>query len=227
MLPKLILSLLLSPLQYCLLTVASDPDPVQDYCIPNPRFNPNIIRTHKLLSSILPCKNASEVTAHDFVFSGMKNFVPNFSDTGLSTISVSPTLFPGLNTLGMSFSRAELDVGGINPPHFHPRATEIAFLVKGSIYSGFVDSSNRVFAKVIQAGEVTVYPRGLVHFQMNVGDKPAMIFGSFNSQNPGIQKIPAAVFGSGIEEELLEKAFGMSSRQIGLMRKRFEPKKAK
>ncbi|PKI49328.1 hypothetical protein CRG98_030256 [Punica granatum] len=127
----------------------------------------------------------------------------------------------------MSFSRAELDVGGINPPHFHPRATEIAFLVKGSIYSGFVDSSNRVFAKVIQAGEVTVYPRGLVHFQMNVGDKPAMIFGSFNSQNPGIQKIPAAVFGSGIEEELLEKAFGMSSRQIGLMRKRFEPKKAK
>lgn len=203
-------------------TLASDPDPVQDYCLPNPKSG--AIRTAHL--TILPCKNSSEATTDDFVFSGMK--VPgNFTDTGLAAISVNPTIFPGINTLGMSFVRADLKVGGINPPHFHPRATEIAYIVQGSVYSGFVDSTNRVFARVIEQGEVMVFPRGLVHFQMNVGKTPATVFGSFNSQNPGMQKIPAAIFGSGINDKLLEKAFGLSPKQIALMRRRFDPKRVR
>lgn len=206
----------------CATTLASDPDPVQDYCIPNPRFGSIRSISHLL---ILPCKNSTEATDDDFIFSGMKE-AGNFSDTGLASIPVNPTVFPGLNTLGMSFVRADLKVGGINPPHFHPRATEIAYVVQGSVYSGFVDSTNRVFAAIIEQGEVMVYPRGLVHFQMNVGKKPATIFGSFNSQSPGLQKIPSAVFGSGINEELLEKAFGLSSKQIGKMRRRFDPERS-
>ena len=202
----------------CITTFASDPDPIQDYCIPNPRFGSIKTISHLL---ILPCKNSSEVTIYDFVFSGMK-LAGNFSDAGLASIPVNPTVFPGLNTLGMSFARADLRVGGINPPHFHPRATEIAYVVQGSVYSGFVDSTNKVFARIIEQGEVMVYPRGLVHFQMNVGKKHATIFGSFNSQSPGLQKIPSVVFGSGINEELLEKAFGLSSKQIGKMRRKFD-----
>lgn len=62
---------------------------------------------------------------------------------------------------------------------------------------------------------------------MNVGDKPATLFGSFNSQNPGMQKIPYAVFGSGIDERLLQKAFGLSTQQIKAMRRRFDPKRAR
>lgn len=205
---------------YSATTLASDPDPIQDFCIPNPKFGS--IKTAHL--AILPCKNASEATTDDFVFSGMK-LAGNFSDTGLATIPVNPVVFPGINTLGMSFVRADLNVGGINPPHFHPRATEIAYVVQGSVYSGFVDSTNRVFARILEQGEVMVYPRGLMHFQMNVGKKPATVFGSFNSQNPGLQKIPVAIFGSGINDELLEKAFGLSQKQIGVMRRRFEPKK--
>jgi len=96
-----------------------------------------------------------------------------------------------------------------------------------SMYLGFVDSNNRVFARVLEQGEIMVLPKGLVHFMMNVGDEPATLFGSFNSQNPGIQKIPSAVFGSGIDEELLQKAFGLSSKQIGTLRKKFDPKTAR
>lgn len=100
-------------------------------------------------------------------------------------------------------------------------------MVQGKVYSGFVDSNNRVFARVLEQGEIMVLPKGLVHFMMNVGDEPATLFGSFNSQNPGIQKIPSAVFGSGIDEELLQKAFGLSSKQIGTLRKKFDPKTAR
>lgn len=207
------------------ITLASDPDPIQDFCIPNPRLG-SINSPHHALLTILPCKNSSEVTTEDFVFSGTKA-AGNFSDTGLAVISVSPTNFPGLNTLGMSFARADIEVGGINPPHFHPRATELVHVIQGKVYSGFVDSTNRVFARILEQGEVMVFPRGLVHFLMNVGDEPAKLFGSFNSQNPGMQKIPSAIFGSGIDEELLQKAFGLSSKQIGTMRKKFDPKKAR
>ncbi|KAA8518586.1 hypothetical protein F0562_016060 [Nyssa sinensis] len=201
-------------------TVIHYPDPVQDFCIPNTKAG--TIRTVRF--NIIPCKNSTEVIPDDFIFSGIKS-PGNFSDTGLSAISVNPAIFPGLNTLGMSFVRADLKVGGINAPHFHPRATEIVYVVQGRLYSGFVDSTNRVFAKVIEQGEVMVFPRGLVHFQMNVGKSAATIFGSFNSQNPGMQKIPSAIFGSGIDDELLEKAFGLTSRQIRMMKRRFIPKK--
>lgn len=190
----------------------SDPDPIQDFCIPSREESATTIQ----------CKNSSLVTVEDFVFSGIK-FPGKFSQTGLSATSVNANIFPGLNTLGMSFVRADFDINGINVPHLHPRATEVAFVVEGRVYSGFVDTQNKVFARVLDKGEVMVFPRGLVHFQMNVGDKPATILGSFNSQNPGLLRIPSAIFGSGIRDDLLEKAFGLSSEDMAKLKRRFAP----
>ncbi|XP_065864499.1 germin-like protein subfamily 3 member 2 [Euphorbia lathyris] len=190
-------------------TLASDPDPLRDFCI-------------LINSSDSSCKNASEVTAENFVFSGLKSH-GKFDEMGLSSIPANVNVFPGLNTLGMSMVRADFEVDGVNVPHFHPIATEVAYVVEGKLYSGFVDSQNRLFAKVIEKGEVMVFPRGLVHFQMNVGDKPATIIGSFNSQNPGLIRIPATVFGSGIKDQLLEKAFGLTAKEIAKFNKRFSP----
>ena len=191
---------------------ASDPDPVLDYCV----------AIKESATSNPSCKNSSAVTVEDFIFSGIKT-PGNYRQTGFASVAVNSNVFPGLNTLGMSFVRADFDVDGINVPHFHPRATETAFVLEGRIYSGFIDTSNRIFAKVIEKGEVMVFPRGVVHFQMNVGDKPATILGSFDSQNPGLQRLPTAIFGSGIKEELLEKVFGLSSKDIAKLRKRFAP----
>ncbi|KAK4746892.1 hypothetical protein SAY87_025929 [Trapa incisa] len=198
----------------CPVILASDPDPVQDFCLAQ-NAGPGID---------LQCKNSSLATVEDFVFSGIRSSGKfKFSEVGLSAIPVNSMVFPGLNTLGMSFVRADLEPRGINPPHFHPRATEIAFVLEGEVYSGFVDTQNRVFAKVIKKGEVMVFPRALVHFQMNVGDEQATILGCFDSQNPGLQRVSSAVFGSGIKEELLEKAFGLSIKELTKLRRRFAP----
>ncbi|KAL3520885.1 hypothetical protein ACH5RR_019034 [Cinchona calisaya] len=191
---------------------SSDPDPVYDFCIPRTDFSSN--------SNIPFCKNSSLVTVEDFIYSGIRN-PGDFKKTGFAATPVSSTVFPGLNTLGMSFVRADFDAGGVNVPHYHPRATETAVVLEGKIYSGFVDTQNRVFAKVLEKGDVMVFPRGLLHFQMNVGDSPATIFGSFDSQNPGLMKIPVAVFGSEIKDELLLKAFGFNSKELAKLRKRF------
>lgn len=195
-------------LHICLVS-SSDSDPLQDFCIPRP----------ELSALFVSCKNSSLVTVDDFVFSGIKS-PGDSSRTGFSSIPVSASVFPGLNTLGMSFVRADFEAGGINVPHYHPRATEVAFVVEGKIYSGFVDSQNRVFAKVLEKGEVMVFPRGLLHFQMNIGDTAATIIGSFNSQNPGLVRIPSAVFGSAIKDELLEKVFGLNDKELAKLRKK-------
>ncbi|XP_050211240.1 germin-like protein subfamily 3 member 2 [Mercurialis annua] len=187
---------------------ASDPDPLRDFCILN-----------NDAAAYVSCKNSSAATVEDFTFSGIKS-PGKFDETGLSSIPVNVNVFPGLSTLGVSLVRADFEAGGVNVPHFHPRATEIAVVLEGKLYSGFVDTQNRVFAKVIEKGEVMVFPKGLVHFQMNVGDKKATILGSFDSENPGLQRIPSALFGSGIDQKLLEKAFGLSSKEIAKLRKR-------
>ncbi|KAL8551814.1 hypothetical protein ACS0TY_000752 [Phlomoides rotata] len=192
---------------------ASDSDPLQDFCIPQPEFSPLFVS----------CKNSSLVTVEDFVFSGIK--APgDTKNTGFSSIPVSASVFPGLNTLGVSFVRADFAPGGVNVPHYHPRATEVAFVLEGRVYSGFVDSQNLVFARVLEKGEVMVFPRGLLHFQMNIGDSHATIIGSFNSQNPGLVRIPSAVFGSSIRDEVLEKAFGLNGKDLANLRKKFLPK---
>ncbi|KAE9619520.1 putative germin, rmlC-like cupin domain-containing protein [Lupinus albus] len=205
MLNKIAVLLVLVP--SIIVVMASDPDPINDLCIANSADNS------------FSCKNSSTTTVEDFTFSGIK-FPGNFKNWFFSK-GVNSNDFPGLNTLGVSFVRADFDVGGVNVPHFHPRATEVVFVLKGKIYSGFVDTKNKVFAKVLEEGEVMVFPRGLVHFQMNVGDGHATILGSFDSQNPGLVRIPNAVFGSEINEQLLEKAFGLSSKELSRLKKRW------
>ncbi|KAJ6317325.1 hypothetical protein OIU76_012962 [Salix suchowensis] len=181
---SLTVAVLFAVLLHGRVTLASDPDPVRDFCIANTDSATNI-----------PCKNSSDATVEDFIFSGIKSR-GRFSETGLASIPVNVNSFPGLNTLGVSLVRADFEAGGVNVPHFHPRATEVAYVLEGKIYSGFVDTKNKVFAKVLEK------------------DKPAAILGSFDSENPGLMKIPAAVFGCGIKEELLEKAFGLTAKDI-------------
>ncbi|KAM3297015.1 hypothetical protein ACQJBY_039081 [Aegilops geniculata] len=204
--------------------IGADPDAVQDFCVPDAgRGRPvelNLIRSY-------PCRSPANLTAGDFAFSGVRA-AGNFSaDTGFAGVSVTPAQFPGLHTLGMSFARADLSAaGGVNPPHYHPRSTETALVLAGRVYAGFVDTAGRLFAKVLVEGEVMVFPRGMVHFQLNVGDQPATVYGTFNSENPGIVRVPATVFGSGIRGAVLERAFGLSPEELRRIEKRFGvPKK--
>lgn len=116
------------------LIMGSDSDPTQDFCIPNREESVAATR----------CKNSSPATVEDFVFSRIK-FPGKFSQTGLLATSVNANIFPGLNTLGMSFVRADFDFDGINVPHLHPRVTEVAFVLDGRVYSGFVGTPRTRF----------------------------------------------------------------------------------
>jgi quercetin dioxygenase-like cupin family protein len=73
--------------------------------------------------------------------------------------------------------------GGLNLLHTHPHATEILFVLEGSLYVGFVTSNpeNHLITKVLNPGDVFVFPVGLIHFQFNVGNTKAVAFAGLSS----------------------------------------------
>ncbi|KAH8941627.1 hypothetical protein BDL97_14G052600 [Sphagnum fallax] len=92
-------------------------------------------------------------------------------------------------------ARLDFAQGGLVPPHTHPRATEILFVVEGSLLVGF----------------------------LNVGEGQAIAIAALNSQNPGVQAQAAALFGSGISDVVLERAFGLSEKAVDHIKFKFSP----
>ncbi|KAF7062682.1 hypothetical protein CFC21_069282 [Triticum aestivum] len=136
----------------------------------------------------------------------------------------------GLNTLGISIARIDYAPLGQNPPHTHPRATEILTVLEGTLYVGFVTSNqpapnkNKFFSKVLNKGDVFVFPVGLIHFQFNPNPHlPAVAIAALSSQNPGAITIANAVFGSDppISDDVLAKAFQVEKNTIDYLQAQF------
>uniref|UniRef100_A0A2C9VFW3 Germin-like protein n=1 Tax=Manihot esculenta TaxID=3983 RepID=A0A2C9VFW3_MANES len=171
------------------------------------------------------CKNPNLTVADDFSFSGLN--IPGNTENrvGSNVTLLNVDRIPGLNTLGISLARLDFAPnGGLNPPHIHPRATEILVVVEGTLYVGFVTSNpNRLITKVLYPGDVFVFPIGLIHFQFNVGKTNAVAFAGLSSQNPGVITIANAVFGSNpsINSDVLVKAFQLDKNVVNYLQKLF------
>ena len=148
---------LLVPLLFLLLpfsTVAL----AQDFCVAN-----------LLLSdtpSGYPCKPEALVTAADFSYNGLAKPGPTVTpfNTGLANALVPQ--YPAVNGLGISASRIDIYPGGVVPLLTHPGATELLFVLSGTMVAGFVSAErNTVYVKTLHKGDIFVFPKGLLHFQ--------------------------------------------------------------
>ncbi|KAM0033920.1 hypothetical protein Hdeb2414_s0016g00491421 [Helianthus debilis subsp. tardiflorus] len=196
---------------------ASDSSPLQDFCVAD--------RNGPVLVNGLACKDAKLVKADDFFFSGLHLMGNTSNAVGSLVTPVTVAQLPGLNTLGISMARIDFAPWGINPPHTHPRATEILTVIEGRIQVGFITSNpeNRLINKVLQKGDVFVFPEGLIHFQRNVGHGNAIAIVGLSSQNPGVITIANAVFGAkpDIPNDLLAKAFQVDVKVVNQIQSKF------
>ncbi|OAY44200.1 germin-like protein subfamily 1 member 13 [Manihot esculenta] len=200
---------------------AFDPSPLQDFCVAIPEPKNAVFVNGKF------CKNPNLTVADDFFAWGLN--IPG--DTDQNRVRSNVTLLnvdriPGLNTLGISLARLDFAAnGGLNPPHIHPRGTEILVVVEGTLYVGFVTSNpNRLIAKVLYPGDVFVFPIGLIHFQFNIAKTNAVAFAGLSSQNPGVITIADAIFGPDppINPDVLAKAFQLDKNDVEKLQKLFE-----
>ncbi|CAL4997175.1 unnamed protein product [Urochloa decumbens] len=213
--------------------IASDPSPLQDFCVAD-KYSPGMyaLTSNKSCSVVMKvngfvCKDPMAVNADDFF---MAANLDKPRDTMKRKVGSNVTLInvmqlPGLNTLGISLARIDYAPLGENPPHTHPRATEILTVLEGTLYVGFVTSNpNKLLAKVLNKGDVFVFPEGLIHFQFNpIYDKPAVAIAALSSQNPGAITIANAVFGSKppISDDVLAKAFQVEKGTIDWLQAQF------
>ncbi|KAJ0586621.1 hypothetical protein HanOQP8_Chr04g0130801 [Helianthus annuus] len=201
----------------CSIALASDPSPLQDFCVADPN-SPVFVNG-------VVCKDAKLVKADDFLFRGLHLMGNTHNDVGSNVTSVTVAQLPGLNTLGISMVRIDFAPWGINPPHTHPRATEVLTVIEGRLLVGFVTSNpeNRLITQVLEKGDVFVFPQGLIHFQKNVGNGYALAIAGLSSQNPGVITIANAVFGSNpdIDADVLAKAFQVDIKVVQQIQSKF------
>ncbi|XVF42401.1 hypothetical protein PTKIN_Ptkin01aG0359400 [Pterospermum kingtungense] len=199
------------------LASAFDPSPLQDFCVAINDTKTGVFVNGKF------CKDPKLATADDFFFRGL-NKPGNTSNQLRSKVTpVNVLQILGLNTLGISLARIDFAPYGLNPPHTHPRGTEILTVLEGTLSVGFVTSDNRLITKVLYPGDVFVFPIGLIHFQFNVGNTNAVALAGLSSQNPGVITIANAVFGSNpaINPDVLVKAFQLDLNIVKQLQSRF------
>jgi quercetin dioxygenase-like cupin family protein len=197
---------------------ASDPSPLQDFCVAD---NSSAVFVNGLV-----CKNPADAKPEDFFFQGLDKAGDTSKNLGSNVTLVNVQKLAGLNTLGISIARLDFAPnGGLNPPHTHPRATEVLTVIEGTLYVGFVTSSPefKLFSKVLNKGDVFVFPKGLIHFQFNIGAVPAVAFAGLSSQNSGLIVVAKAVFGSNlpISDEVLAKAFKLDKNTVDWLQAQF------
>ncbi|XP_022852525.1 germin-like protein subfamily T member 1 [Olea europaea var. sylvestris] len=207
----ILIGLLLFPLP----SQSSDPDPLQDFCIGDTKSEFSV--------NGFPCKPATKVTSDDFFFDGLSQEGNTSNLFGSNVTQANVVAFPGLNTLGISMNRVDIAPGGINPPHSHPRATETGVLINGKLLVGLITTGNVFYSKILSPGQMFVIPKGLVHFQMNVGEEKALTFTAFNSHLPGAVVVPTNLFASkpSVPDGVLTKAFQVDKRVIDEIKSKF------
>ncbi|KAF3454754.1 hypothetical protein FNV43_RR05202 [Rhamnella rubrinervis] len=198
---------------------AADPDLLQDVCVAD--------LTSAVKVNGFTCKDIANVTAEDFFSTVLAK--PGLTNNTFGSLVTGANVqkIPGLNTLGLSLSRIDYASGGLNPPHTHPRATEIVFVLEGELDVGFITTANMLISKSIKKGEIFTFPKGLVHFQKNNGKVPAAVIAAFNSQLPGTQSIGATLFAATppVPDNVLTKAFQVGTKEIDKIKSRLAPKK--
>jgi len=197
-------------------SIATDPDSLQDICVAD--------LTSGTKLNGFPCKaNASSA---DFFTSTLAK--PGLTNNSFGSLVTAANVekVPGLNTLGASLARIDFAAGGVNPPHTHPRATEVVFVLEGELDVGFITTANVLYSAHIVKGDVFVFPKGLVHFQKNNGKYSAAVLSAFNSQLAGTQSIATTLFAASPEvpDNVLSKAFKISTGEVDIIKSKFAAK---
>ncbi|KAB5539429.1 RmlC-like cupin domain-containing protein [Coniochaeta sp. 2T2.1] len=101
--------------------------------------------------------------------------------------------YPALVGTGGSMAVATFPPCSIAALHVHPRSSELFVVVSGRILTEMVPESGvvtangtqRVIPTELHPKQMTVFPQGSYHTQINPDCTPALTVASFNSEDPG------------------------------------------
>jgi len=144
----------------------------------------------------------------------------NPAATGGTIRRLTTQNMPGLQD--MSSSLKYLKPCSINLPHYHPRGSELIHVLEAeNLLVGFAEENGgRVLINNLGSSDTSFIPQGLVHFEMNMGCKPAFYLSTYNNVDPGLVTVSNRVFDFPLE--VLEATYYLTEEQIKLI-KRYLP----
>ncbi|KAF5727536.1 hypothetical protein HS088_TW22G01232 [Tripterygium wilfordii] len=167
-----------------------------------------------ITSDFLAPPNAT-IDGNFFTYTGMRVLVNAKPPTIFTVLKASMAEFPALNGQSVSYAALQFPAGAINPPHTHPRSAELLFVVRGSLQVGFIDTTNKLYTQTLQSGDMFVFPKGLVHFQYNADpQKYALAISAFGSASAGTVSLPATLFLTNIDDNILAMSFKTDVKTI-------------
>ncbi|KAF7060055.1 hypothetical protein CFC21_066880 [Triticum aestivum] len=177
-----------------LTAVAGDPDILSDFIVPTSMIG-------------MPPMN---ITGDFFTYTGFSNITMPMRMPGAQNFTVTKATmmeFPALNGQSVAYAMLKFPSESVNPPHTHPRAAELLLVLDGTLSVGFVDTAGKLYTQDLAAGDMFVFPKGLVHYQSNPGQSPAVALSAFGSSAPATVSVPVSVFGTGVDDAVLAKSF--------------------
>ncbi|RLN34876.1 germin-like protein 9-1 [Panicum miliaceum] len=123
-------------------------------------------------------------------------------DPGKFTVSKATAAeFPALLGQSVSYAALVFGPGTVNPPHIHPRESELLLVVQGPLVVDLVDAARNgtVHTAALETGDMFVFPKGM--------RRGARLLSAFGGATPGTISLPTALFETGIDDAVLEKSF--------------------
>jgi len=159
-----------------------------------------------------------QFNTQDFVFN-LTSSESASSGYGGSARVLNVDNFPVLSGEGLAYTLITMEACGVNLPHVHPRATELAFYISGGVMRfGFTEENGgRAIVNDIMPGQVVVVPQGLIHYAQNLDCKPAQFISAFNSEDPGVLTVSTRTFA--LPDEVLTVTFNQSPDEVEALRK--------
>ena len=133
----------------------------------------------------------------DFVFDFFNPTTDEITASGPDgrVVTAKRDTFPALVDNGISMAVGYLGPCGLNTPHLHPRATEFNIAINGTVLAGFfTENDSRFVMNTVQPGQATVFPRGAIHFEQNLGCDPVIFVAAFSDEDPGVSSIAPNFF---------------------------------
>ncbi|KAL3701985.1 hypothetical protein R1sor_020007 [Riccia sorocarpa] len=158
-----------------------------------------------------PPPTGTPLDGNYFTSTRLRNINVNNKGAFANVTAVNVNVFPALSGLGVSNALLPTVVyppGSVNVPHTHPRGTETLFIIEGTLEVGLIHTTAPVpmlFTQTLHKDDIFVFPRGLVHFQINKSKQAVRAYASFSSTNPGLVSLPRTLFGVNID--MLSKSF--------------------
>jgi oxalate decarboxylase/phosphoglucose isomerase-like protein (cupin superfamily) len=166
---------------------------------------PALVRATAVADQLQGLKGANTAVDRIAVLKDDSDFVFNFLDPGNKrtkgaggeAIGAAVGNFPALFGSGIAMTLGFMQPCSMNSPHTHPRATEVLLVVNGTegIQSGFLaENGARFVLNTIHPYQATVFPRGSIHFQANLGCDPVMFVATLNDEDPGTLQVAQRFF---------------------------------